>query len=410
MKRQAIIDLQSFFGKILPTPAQTLLLKFCLHEGKNARQAWEAWYQQDGNPEILLRFNPLSVRSLNVLLSEALHRHGISKTHTAFKLLRMSALKEELRYASYRQTLNQTLSALGDAGIRFVVLKGAALAETVYAHPGQRHCHDIDLLIHDKDITQADIVLSRLDFRTAGLRKSRDRHRIYVHTTELPLELHTEPLRVGVGRCLLQPFWSRTCKTRIAGVPVDVLAPEDNLLHVLAIAFYSPLRSNLRWVADAWFLLNKTPAFHWETLLATAHIAQISTILSVTLGYLAKELDAPVPEKILGRLSEAMNQEAVGRDIALYAIWRETRGKGRGGKALVGGKHLRRLSIRWPLRPAPGFLCFAYEAKNPLSLVGIYLIRAFRFLSWSLRCKLQLFFHRCFETQLGLTRSPESEG
>jgi len=410
VKRQALIHPQSVFRAVLPTPAQTLLLKFCLQDGENALEAWKKWCQHDGNPEILLRFGPRSVRGLNVLLSEALHRHGVSQTHTAFKLLRMSVLKEELRYSAYRQTLNQTLTALKASGISFVVLKGAALAETVYAHPGQRHCHDIDLLIRDKDVHPADVVLARLDYQTEHPRRGGDRHIAYVHSSELPLELHIEPLRVELARRLVQPFWSRTCRTRIAGASADVLAPEDNLVHVLAIAFFSPFRFHLRWVTDAWFIINRTPDFNWESFLATAHIAQLSMAFSVMLTYLAETLDAPVPETILERLSEAMHQEAFGREIALYAVWSEKRRKKGAKNAFTVGKHMRRLSVRWPLRPTPNFLCFAYEAKKPLSLVGIYLIRAFRFLSWSIRCKLQLFFHRGVETQLGFTQSPESKG
>jgi hypothetical protein len=354
----------SLFAPLLPTPYQTLLLRFCLHRAPRAVQAWVDWRRGGGDPEALLRIGPRGVRGLNVLLLEALRRHRISQTDTAFQILRMGVLKEKLRTDAYRRTLAETLNGLRRAGIPFLVLKGAALAETVYANPVQRHCHDIDLLVRREDFPRTDESLRALGFQRATHGSPSNQHAAFVHANELPLEIHAAPTRLAGSERLTMSFWRDARPVEIAGVPAAVPAPHHGLLQVLAIWLYSPKRNNLRWAADAWFVLANSPDLDWDALIDAAHDAQVSLALAVALDYLAENLDAPVPAHVIQRLTTASRQEAVGRDNTLYALWATTRRDLRAINWLLGGRHLRRPVIRWLFLPTREYLVSAYGAGS----------------------------------------------
>lgn len=75
-------------------------------------------------------------------------------------------LRHELYWATGRNLLAQeTLSSLGEtlgeAGVPWVVIKGADLAGRVYGHPGERTFTDVDILMRGGDLARALEVLGR---------------------------------------------------------------------------------------------------------------------------------------------------------------------------------------------------------------------------------------------------------
>ena len=54
------------------------------------------------------------------------------------------------------EEFKEILSAFKNKGIDIIVLKGAAFAETIYSHIGQRRMADIDLLLRKQDLAEAD--------------------------------------------------------------------------------------------------------------------------------------------------------------------------------------------------------------------------------------------------------------
>ena len=49
-------------------------------------------------------------------------------------------------------------------------------------------------------------------------------------------------------------------------VTAEIPAPADSLLHVCGHASYSASRQSLRWVTDAWFIVNRHPDLDWDLL------------------------------------------------------------------------------------------------------------------------------------------------
>ena len=73
-----------------------------------------------------------------------------------------------LRNRRLQADLVEAISALQRAGIEPIVLKGGALARTVYADPGLRPMTDLDLLVPPQAMERAGTVLASIGYRLSG--------------------------------------------------------------------------------------------------------------------------------------------------------------------------------------------------------------------------------------------------
>ncbi len=79
--------------------------------------------------------------------------------------LRAAYEENALRTAVMLTALEEILEALNEADIEAVVLKGAALAGTVYANPAVRFMTDLDLLVDETDVDTVVTLLKDLDYK-----------------------------------------------------------------------------------------------------------------------------------------------------------------------------------------------------------------------------------------------------
>jgi hypothetical protein len=75
--------------------------------------------------------------------------------------LRACAMQNAVWELSHKQSVTQALGALTRGGVESILLKGTALAYSIYADPSLRPRGDTDLLIPLKDRAQADQILRR---------------------------------------------------------------------------------------------------------------------------------------------------------------------------------------------------------------------------------------------------------
>jgi hypothetical protein len=291
---------------MIPTPSQTLFLRACLHSGPSGRDAWDAWSRQVGDPLKALTKGDRDVRGLLPLLLSALRRNGIQADAPLLTYLRSAQLTEALRSSSYRRLCGSAISAMTDHGIRAVVLRGAALAETVYQEPALRHCHDIDVLVEGDDTASAAMALALVGFEPVQNGRS---HMTLAHESGLPLVLQSRLF----GRPYRDPpfndVWARRETLSIGGVAAHIPSPADHLLHVCGHA-------SLRWVCDAWSLIEHSD-IDWQLLFDSALRGRLAAPLSITLGYLADDLQAPIPPDVLGELRDARAPRAIRRMLGL---------------------------------------------------------------------------------------------
>ena len=103
------------------------------------------------------------------------------------------------RQQSGRGVISEVGCAMAQAGVPFLVLKGAALAHLVYGDPRLRPMRDIDLLIRKVDAGRAHDVLMRCGLRAGGAAVPSRHHHLQgmaktLEGATVTIELHHELL------------------------------------------------------------------------------------------------------------------------------------------------------------------------------------------------------------------------
>lgn len=370
---------------ILPAPEHTWLLRACLYSGESGRRGWDVYRTLVDDPVHALLKSKQGLKTLVPLLLAALRRNDIAVDTALRTHFRTAYVREELRSNIYRRILRDVLSTLNAHDVSYIVCKGAALADTVYADPVLRHCHDIDILLPtDDDLMRAASLLPPMGYRRSGEAEDPEtRPATWIHDSGLPLLLHRRLFRVPQYDAPFEHLWRRRRRQSIAGVPAHVLSPADNLVHVCIQAASCPAsRESLRWVPDAWNLVARYPNLDWQVVTESAVQSRLALPLSVTLDYLVEELNAPVPQAALDRLWDAASQtDAIGCETALSAALAGSRLDLNRLIQIGGGWRSRALIVKWILCPSPSYLRSVYHVNRSWLLPFYYVYRPLRYLS-----------------------------
>ena len=213
----------------------------------------------------------------------------------------------------FRPHLAALLAGAAAAGLDLLVLKGAALAETLYPRPGLRPFGDLDVLVRPEDTPRAQSLLENLGYTVApavweALQSGADTQaNFFKHTGRgvVVVELHTDLLNNGFfrGHVSLDAdgLWSRARPARLAGTDALVLGPEDQLLHLcLHLAghyFFAP--QSLRDID----LLCRTDTLDWPQFARLAQDAHAAPLSFAALSATATVLQTPVPDTALPALA-----------------------------------------------------------------------------------------------------------
>ena len=159
------------------------------------------------------------------------------------------ALRQRMRLVYYvnallnrrvRRLLEELGAALRAEGIGVVVLKGAALLETLYVDdPGLRQLSDVDLLVDERDVERAGACLVAAGLEPIGpIQKVRrgplcDIHHVFARPGSIPVELHWRLFEPYLPYCF-DLAEVRAAARPIPGLPDNVLAmaPEHELAHL----------------------------------------------------------------------------------------------------------------------------------------------------------------------------------
>jgi hypothetical protein len=231
----------------------------------------------------------------------------------------MSSLREELRYNAYRRILAEVISFYAEKGTPAIVLRGAALADTVYELPASRHSGKIQILIGGVEPypDEDSLVPPRFRLLQGGFSRGRS-VMILKHDSGLPLHLHRRLLPATYYHIPFDRLWGRSRIQQVAGQTARTLASADNLLHVCSDAFFSRSGRSLLWVFDSLFIINRSADIDWDELLETARGSHLGLPLSVMLGYLAEKMNVAIPGPFInGLYNSASAAEARSRAYAL---------------------------------------------------------------------------------------------
>ncbi|HPF38882.1 MAG TPA: nucleotidyltransferase family protein [Phycisphaerae bacterium] len=185
-----------------------------------------------------------------------------------------AAMRELAGYARHVREANAVkvdrvlpvIEALAGAGVRCVLLKGAALLASIYDDWSMRPMVDVDLLIAPEQTSIAEEVLLALgwlpgaDLLRPDFFPRYHYEREYVTQAEpkVRLDLHVRPFRPLRFASTIPPgaFLGASVDTELAGGVVAVLDPDMNLIHLAAHAALHGA-NELRWLYDiyAWATL-----------------------------------------------------------------------------------------------------------------------------------------------------------
>jgi hypothetical protein len=208
------------------------------------------------------------------------------------------------------QELERISKVLINAELPVVVLKGAALASSVYPEIGLRPMGDLDLLIKQKHLFDALSIIRTLDYIEEPVLSYRLKRRIGFNfhlwqkkEPNVKVELHWG--LVGGQDTWYHPtiewFWDQT-EIFDANLNTLTLTPTAHTLYLAAHIWlqHGLSQAKLLWFYDLHLIINK---FHkiikWEELIYQSHNFQWTVALYETLTYMKKRFSTPVPEEFI---------------------------------------------------------------------------------------------------------------
>jgi hypothetical protein len=227
--------------------------------------------------------------------------------------LRSTYYGNAARNALLYDELHAVLTMLKEQGSDVIVLKGAALAETVYPHRALRAMSDIDLLVRRERLAELETRLREMGYVPDERRKPREwfqahhYHLVFANSSRIPIEIHWHVKRpedpFGID---IDGFWKRARSIPIAGVQALVLSPADLLIHLCQHLWQHSLRGGIRPLCDIAEVIKYFAAdIDWTQVAQLSSQWQTNSCLYVGFGCAAELLDAPVPKSFLDDLKPA---------------------------------------------------------------------------------------------------------
>ena len=222
-------------------------------------------------------------------------------------------IKALVQFAFFRPHLAELLQACRAEALDLLVLKGAALAETVYPRLSLRRFGDLDILVRQSEIVRARVLLESLGY-APDLQQWEElatgrycQTNFFKHTERgaVVIELHTElinnPLFFEVIRFDDEGVWQRARSVKLAGEEARVLGVEDQLLHLcLHLACHTlAAPASLRDIHQI-CLVDRTD---WLLLAAIAKRARAKAACFAGLYAARQFLGTAVPEMVLDELA-----------------------------------------------------------------------------------------------------------
>jgi hypothetical protein len=222
-------------------------------------------------------------------------------------------IKERLREIYYSNSarnmlllskLGEVLKTFNEAKIQVIVLKGAALLETVYSNIGLRPIADLDLLVHKKDLSEIKDSLNKL-----GYQNSKAYPEDFFKEGAM-IDLHWDLMnitRVGSrGKAYeieLNNFWENSERVKISGAQTQVLSPEHLLIDLcLHLTLHHGL-SRLIWFTDILEVIRfYREKIDWDKFIREAKGYKVEKAIYYTFFYTKEILGDSAPEVVLERL------------------------------------------------------------------------------------------------------------
>jgi hypothetical protein len=263
-----------------------------------AWRRWVAWQTDPANDPVAARWLPLVGWHLDHSALNERSRRWLDDARRGTWVANMRAWT----------AAEPALDRLESEGIEYVVLKGAALAWTVYDSIMLRPFGDLDVLVRPEAATRASTLLEADGWESAHRVPSSDLESLHaINYTQAPdgaLDLHRYALRECCWSDVDAGFWRRSVTATVGGRRARVLSPADQLLHVCVHGLrWNPVHSS-HWVADATRIIAQVGAsIDWPTLVEEARRRDLVFQVHEALRFVRRVTRAPVPDAALSALA-----------------------------------------------------------------------------------------------------------
>ena len=247
--------------------------------------------------------------------------------------LKMQYAANVFRNKHVQACVEEIGTALASDGTSFILMKGAALARTLYADPGLRFLSDIDILVDEGDVQRAGARLRQIGLEPIQSEHAEGRgplchiHLLYCRPQprSIPVELHWrlfepyQPYVFDLGAVRAQ---ARQCP----GLPPSVLAmaPEHELAHLCvhldrhAVTYRSLVHQQdwfelllvpqglgrLLWLYDiALYVQRRGEVVDWDSFVDTARRWAIDARVHATFELSRRALGVGPPGEVMRALS-----------------------------------------------------------------------------------------------------------
>ncbi len=346
---------------------------------------------------------PLVARQMSAFVGDARLPAEIAACLT--RLYRANARRNRALF----QETGRLVRALEAEDIRCLVLKGVALALTVYPDPALRHFADIDILVDPANHEAAGKVLTACGFvRDEAPPSARQHHDRYTalypediltetlvpefdpthapdslgsHRYQVVVELHRGIFRLASGflrEVDMAPFWACPQKARLpGGTPIPIPSQEAMLVHLAVHAADHIFRRLLFPLDMALVIGRSTTPIHWERVAALADLYGARASLYRMLECVRREFGVAIPDEAL----RGLRPGRAGQPLTVRAIFAAMQQE---ANAAAWQRFLLRANVRelltacWQVLflPAPTMQNL-YGVRSPLGLPALYLWRPF---------------------------------
>jgi hypothetical protein len=209
--------------------------------------------------------------------------------------------------------LEKILATFRESGIEPIVLKGPALARTLYPEIALRQFGDIDILIREEDWPGVRTGLMQLGFLPTGNDSPKLPPRLtkeivfdhwfsFQNSGGIKIECKFDLLELGLRTKSLDGVWGHIISFSVVNQVAKKLLIEDEIL-MLCVHLNRHGFSRLSWFLDIAELLKKyQDLIDWEYLCAVAKKENVNTVMFHTLFYIKDLFDTPVSEKVMMQL------------------------------------------------------------------------------------------------------------
>lgn len=275
-----------------------LLRDAAFADPQRAAAAWDAWSRTrelDVLDPVELRMLPLVYRNLRAA--------GVSDAEIAPVVKQMArSMFVRTRLLLHRAAV--TVELLSSEGIESILLKGAGLVAGGYCDAAVRPMSDFDLFIRPSDAARAAALLEADRWRTdppIDRRAITFRHAALFKKDEWECDLHWWALWDSRDAAADERFRAGAEAASLDGMPVRILRPEHQLLHVIVHGTRSFDLGAVRWIGDSLAVLRGRP-LDWRLFVDEAGARRMAQPVAEALAYLVERFQAAVPDGVVAEL------------------------------------------------------------------------------------------------------------